>query len=284
MTAPTAAMRPTATPAAEPRARFRDLVAAEWLKLWSLRSTPWSLLISGLAIIAFNVGITYNTHHYWHQQHVSPAQFITQGLPLLDAFTTNASFILMIAAGTIGSLVITSEYRTGLIRTTLAAVPARRSVMAAKTAVLTVVMTVFGALVAAISFGGTQAILAGLHAGVSVSYPGALRVVVASALLAPLSALVGVALGAVLRNSAAAAVSTVTLLVILPIVVRDSRHWSALLAHALPFPAWLRLTTVPYPPSGTHFPWTVAGAWTVYAAWALLSSLVAVAVMYRRDQ
>lgn len=283
MTAPTGTT-PAATPAAEPRARFRDLLAAEWLKLWSLRSTPWSLLFSGLAIIAFNVGAAYNQHHYWPEQHMSPAGFIGQGLPLLDAFTTNAGLIGMIAAGTIGSLVITGEYRTGLIRITFAAVPARRSVMAAKAAVLTAVMTAFGALVAALSFLLTQAILAGVHAGVSISYPGALRVVAASALLFPLSALVGAAFGAVVRHSAAAAVGTVMLLLVLPLVVSANRHWSALLAHAQPFPAWLRLVTVPYPPDGTRFPWTIAGAWTVFAIWALLAPVITGAVVHRRDQ
>jgi hypothetical protein len=284
MTAPTAATTIPARPAAEPRARFRDLLAAEWLRLWSLRSTAGSLLLSGLAVIALNAGAAYDHRHYWHEQHLAPAEFIAKGLPLLDAFTTNAGIIMMIAAGTIGSLVITGEYRTGLIRTTFAAVPARRSVMAAKTAVLTAVMTAFGALVAAISFGVTQAILAGLHAGVSIGYPGALRVVVASALLAPLSALVGAALGAVLRHSAAAAISTVMILLVLPLVVSGNRHWSALLAHALPYPAWLRLVAVPYSPAGTLFPWTAAGAWTVFAVWALLAPVVAVAGVQRRDQ
>jgi ABC-2 type transport system permease protein len=283
MTAPTGTTS-AVTLAAEPRARFRDLLAAEWLKLWSLRSTPWSLLISGLAVIAFNVGAAYEHHHYWHQQHTSAAAFIAHGVPLLDAFTTNAGIIMMIVAGTTGSLVITSEYRTGLIRTTFAAVPARRPVMAAKTAVLAAVMTAFGAAVAAISFFATQAILAGLHAGVSISYPGALRVATASALLAPLSALVGAAFGAVIRHSAAAAIATVAFLQVLPLIVSDRQHWPTLLAHALPYPAWMRLVTVPYPPAGTHLPWTTAGAWTVFAAWAVLAPLIAVAAVYRRDQ
>jgi ABC-2 type transport system permease protein len=191
---------------------------------------------------------------------------------------------MMIAAGTIGSLVITSEYRTGLIRTTFAAVPARRPVMAAKMAVLASVMTAFGALAAMISFLVTQAILAGMHAGVSISYPGALRVVVASAVLAPLSALAGAAFGAVVRHSAAAAIGTVILLFVLPLAVSANQHWPALLAHAQPFPAWMRLVTVPYPPAGTRFPWTIAGAWTVFAVWAVLAPLVAVAVVNRRDQ
>ena len=130
----------------------------------------------------------------------------------------------------------------------------------------------------------TQGILAGVHAGVSISYPGALRLVAASALLAPLSALAGAALGAILRHSAAAAVGTVLLLLVLPLLLSSNRHWSALLAHTQPFPAWLRLTTVPYPQAGTHFPWTAGGAWTVYGAWAVLSSAVAVAAVHRRDQ
>jgi ABC-2 type transport system permease protein len=284
MTAPAGTTTPADTPAAEPRARFRDLLAAEWLKLWSLRSTPWSLLVSGLAVIAVNVGAAYDHCRYWHEQHLSPAEFIAKGLPLLDAFTTNAGLIMMIAAGAIGSLVITGEYRTGLIHTTFAAVPARRPVMAAKTAVLTTVMTAFGALAATVSFWVTQAILAGLHAGVSISYPGALRVLVASTLLAPLSALVGAAFGAAVRHSAAAAIGTVMLLLILPLTVSDSQHWSALLAHAQLFPAWLRLVAVPYPPDGTRFPWTVAGAWTVFAVWALLPFVIAVVAVHRRDQ
>jgi ABC-2 type transport system permease protein len=284
MTASAGTTAPAAAPATDPRARFRDLLAAEWLKLWSLRSTPWSLLISGLAVIALNVGAAYDHYRYWHQQHMSPAQFIAHGLPLLDAFTTNAGLVMMIAAGATGSLVITSEYRTGLIRTTFAAVPARRPVMGAKTAVLATAMTAFGAVVAAISFLVTQAILAGLHAGVSISYPGALRVVAASALLAPLSALAGAAFGAVVRHSAAAAIATVAFLLVLPLIFSDGQHWSALLAHAQPYPAWMRLVTVPYPPVGTRFPWTIAGAWTVFAAWAVLAPLTAVAAVYRRDQ
>jgi hypothetical protein len=104
----------------------------------------------------------------------------------------------------------------------------------------------------------------------------------ASALLAPLSALAGAELGAVLRQGAVAAIATV--LLVLPLVVSDGRHWSALLAHAQLLAAWTRLVTVPCPPAGTHFPWTVAGAWTVFAARALLTSVVIVAAVRRRDQ
>jgi hypothetical protein len=278
----------TATPApaetaTEPRARFRDLIAAEWLKFWTVRSTPWFLAVSALAVLALNAGTAYESYHYWHQNRVTPAGFIAQGIPLQEAFDTNAGVAMMILAGAIGALAITGEYSSGLIRTTFTAVPARRSVMAAKVCVITVVLTVFGAAVAAVSFGITQAILSGRHAGVSLSYPGALRVVVASALFAPLSALVGAAVGAIVRQSAAAVSASFVILLVLPLLIRDGSHLSAVIAHALPYDAWNRLVAVPYPPAGTAYPWTVTGAWIVFAVWAVVAAVLTVTTVQYHD-
>jgi ABC-2 type transport system permease protein len=163
-------------------------------------------------------------------------------------------------------------------------------VMAAKVGVIAVALTGLGAAVAGASFGLTQAILSGRHAGVSIGHPGALRVVVASALLAVLSALVGAALGAVIRRTAAAVVTSVVILQMLPIVVSDTRYWAAVIDHALPFEAWMRLVDVAYDPRSIAYghspahPWTIAGAWTVYALWALAAATITVASVHRRDQ
>jgi ABC-2 type transport system permease protein len=268
--------------ATEPRARFRDLIAAEWLKFWSLRSSPWGLLAGALAVLGLNGGQAWDHWRYWHQAGVSPARFIADGLPLQDAFTTNAGIVMMIAAAAIGTLAITGEYSTGLIRTTFAAVPARRSVLAAKVAVLTVIMTGFGAVVSAASFGVVQTILSGRHAEVTIAYPGALRIVVASALLAPLSALAGAAVGVVVRHSAAAVAASIVILQALPLLIHDGGHSSAIVAHALPFWAWNRLVAIPFD-SPSRFPWTLAGAWTVFAAWAFAAAMLAVAAARWRD-
>jgi hypothetical protein len=275
----------TATSAgtAEPAARFRDLLAAEWLKFRTLRTTPWSFLISALVVLGFSVGAAYEHYHYWHANHMTPADFIAHGLPLLDAFTTNAGIAMMVAASAIGTLAITGEYGTGLIRTTFTAVPARRSVMAAKLSVIAAVMTVFGAVVATASFGLTQAILSARHAGVSIGYPGALRVVAASALLAPVAALAGAAVGAIVRHSAAAVAGSFVILQVLPLIIRDGSHLPAVIAHTLPFEAWNRLVAVPYHPHATAYPWTVTGAWIVLAAWALAAVILAVTTVQRRD-
>jgi hypothetical protein len=274
-----------AHPTAEPPARFVDLAAAEWLKLWSLRSTGWSLLLAALAVLAFNAGKAWDNVRYWPEGEPGYAErFIADGIPLMHAFTADAGTVMMLAAGAFGALAVTGEYSTGLIRTTFAAVPARRSVMAAKVCVVATVMTVFGVLVAVTSFASTQAILATEGAGVSIDRPGAVRVIVASALLAPVSALVGTALGTLLRHGAGAVVGSVVILMLLPVVLDDGRHWSAVLAHAMPYEAWLRLVDVPYGGPGILHPWSAGGAWTVYAVWALASAAVAVTAVHRRDQ
>jgi hypothetical protein len=154
--------------------------------------------------------------------------------------------------------------------------------MAAKALVLAAVTTLFGALVAGASFALTQAILNGRDAGVSLGHPGAFRVVLASALLAPVCALTGLALGAVIRHTATTMIAAVGVLLVLPIVLTDGRYWSALAGHTLPYRAWLRLADAGNTP--TDFPWTNTGAWIVYAAWPLAATLLAVAIVHRRDQ
>ncbi|MEV8015464.1 ABC transporter permease [Streptomyces sp. NPDC086554] len=265
------------------RARFRDLIAAEWIKLWSLRSTTWVFVLSALSVLAFNVGTAYDTYRYWTERNADDkAAFVRDGIPLQEAFTSNGTLVFMLTVGAIGALPIVGEYGTGLIRTTFTAVPDRRSVMAAKVTVISAVTTAFGVLVAGASFAATQAILSGRDAGVPLSHPGALRAVVASALLAPVCALVGMALGAVVRHGAATMVTVFAVLLLLPGVVTDQRRWSAVLSHTLPLKAWDRLSQ----PGGPAdlYPWTTSGAWTVYAAWSLTAAAVAVTAVHRRDQ
>lgn len=267
----------------EPGARFHDLVAAEWIKLRSLRSTWIAYAATALAVIAFNAGTAYDTYNYWPARSAADrADYVRAGFPLQEAFTANAAMVMMLALGAIGAVAIIGEYSTGTIRTTFAAVPARRSVMAAKTVVVTAVTTLFGVIVACVSFGLTQAILHGRNAGISIGYPGALRVVVASALLAPVCAIAGMAIGSVIRHTSATMIASVVVILVLPLVLTDGRHWSAVAGHATLYQAWLRLVEVGSPQ--TDFPWTTGGAWTVYAVWALTAAILAVTSAQRRDQ
>ncbi len=131
-------------------------------------------------------------------------------------------------------------------------------------------MTVYGAFTAGASFVLTQAVLDGRGQGVSIGHPGALRVVVASALLAPVCALAGLGLGALIRHSATTTVFNVFVLLFLPTFVTDRYHWTACVRNALPFNAWYRLVDVEY----GHQPFTltpryqttVTGGWIVFGA------------------
>jgi ABC-2 type transport system permease protein len=273
--------------AADPSARFIDLIGAEWMKLWSLRSTFWVLLLTALGVVAANVNAAYADYRNFPDYDAITQATFAPGWAAWDAFTSIAATLVILAMSSIGAISIVGEYSTGMNRTTFAAVPARGSVIAAKIVVMGFVTTVFGALVASLSFWVTQAILAGRHAGISIGEPGALRLVAGSAALAPLSALIGMALGALIRTTAATIITVTLGLVILPMAMNDDKYWAAMLAHTMPRVAWGRLTELE-PGSGpytvSHYPWTAGGAWTVYAVWAATSILVAIISVQRRDQ
>jgi ABC-2 type transport system permease protein len=271
-------MTTTAIPLIRPR--FHHLLTAEWLKLRSLRSTPLALAISALAVIGANVGsaVTDHTHFSTPQQR---ANFL--GEALFDAFTNVASQFVMLAAGSIGAIMIVSEFSTGQIRTTFAAIPHRRAVMAAKVVVLGAVMCCYGLVVSVVSFAAVAAILAGRGADVlSITDPHAQQVIVASTLFPPVCALVGLGIGSVLRHSASSIVGTVVVLMLLPLLFTGSSPVSTAVERFLPHTAWYYLSAEQFVPMHGGVP-TEAGAWTVYAVWAVVAATIAIFATDRRD-
>ncbi|WP_406865193.1 ABC transporter permease subunit [Streptomyces sp. HUAS MG47] len=291
----------TARTVAEPRTyvtalaspdRFHHLLIAEWIKLWSLRSTYWVLGIGPLAVIGINVNSALsNADRLAHQPELPPAP--PPGLPerpqllfdpLASAFVDPAWQLLMVIAGSVGALAVFGEYTSGLIRTTFAAVPARRAVTTAKLTVMAAVMLVLGTVTAGTSFGATQVILQDHH-GMSIGDPGALRAVAASALLAPLCALVGMALGALIRHAAGTVVAVVGVLLLLPtLFMGETYRWVKEIGNAMPLTAWRALVQNPgrgY--SVDKYPVSVTEGWIVFGTWSLVAAAVAVAVAHRRD-
>ncbi|GIF48252.1 ABC-type transport system involved in multi-copper enzyme maturation permease subunit [Asanoa ferruginea] len=221
--------------------RFHHLLAAEWIKLRSLRSTPWALLVSALTIVGLNVSAAVADYTRFPSYPASVrADFLSSAL--FDAFTDVASQVVMLAAGSIGAIMIVSEFSTGLIRTTFTAVPHRRAVLAAKVVVLSAVMTGYGLIVSSSSFGAVQIILAGRGADVPISNPHAMRVIAASTLFTPVCALVGLAIGSVIRHSASSIVGTVVVLMLLPVLFTSRDPVFAAIERALPHSAWYHLS------------------------------------------
>lgn len=273
---------PVRASAVVPRARFRDLLAAEWIKFWSLRSTWGSLGLILLAMVGFSIYASLADYRNWPSYTAERRALVN---PFWDAFPDEAQMFVVLAGGSIGVIAIGGEFATGLIRTTFAAVPARRAVIAAKVIVVTGVMTVLGAVGASAAFAVSQAILSGRYGAVEIGDPGVLRAIAASALLTPLCTLVGLALGALIRHTAPAIVTAATVLLLLPTMVDEDQRWTALLRHAMPMPAWQRLIETTPPPAWgmVPHPATVTGAWTTYAAWATVTALIAILASHHRD-
>ncbi|NGO78089.1 ABC transporter permease subunit [Streptomyces sp. YC504] len=270
-------------------ARFRHLLIAEWIKLWSLRSTYWVLSTGALTVIGINANSAQSNADRLSrmpEQPPAPPPGATED-PLMafdalhTAFLDPAWQIFMVVACSVGAIAVFGEYTSGLIRTTLTAVPDRRAVVLAKAAVVTGVMTVLGAVVATATLLVTQFLLRD-HGGVSLAYSDALRAVAGSALLAPLCALVGMAIGAVVRHAAGAIVGAILTLLLLPVLFQgETYRWVAEIGNAMPLSAWETL-------AGNHwgegkYSVTVTEAWAVYAAWAACAVLVAVEAVRRSE-
>ncbi|MFJ9032057.1 ABC transporter permease [Streptomyces sp. NPDC102274] len=269
-------------PVAEPPARFGDLLASEWIKMRSLRSTPWTITL----IVLFVIGsaATAALADYDNVAGSGPSTRQPPDFLPFDAYPPAGYMTLMLVAGSIGAITAVSEYSSGLIRTTTVAVPARASVVAAKAVVTAALWTTVGTVISTGSFLVSQAILNGHHAGVPVTHPGVFRALVASALLAPVCALIGLGLGVLIRHSAATMVTSAFTLLMLPTLFSRSERWSADINHAMPVTAWKRLVqNWPPDPESLAYTATVPGSWTVYALWPLIAVALAVVVVRHRD-
>lgn len=270
----------------EPRARFRDLLASEWTKLWSLRSIRWALLTTVLAILAMSANAARSDVSNWPNY---PADTRAHFVPLWsmgDAFPNNSSFILALAAGSIGAIAIVGEYSSGMIRTTFAAVPARRAVLGAKVVVLTALMLAAGLVMAFGSFWISQAILSSQHIGISIGQPNALRCILADAVFPAVCALIGLGLGALIRHSATTMVMVTVVLLLLPTLLNSNLHqWVIDLHNATPVAAWQRLVFVLGPDMlgdpGYHP--TLTGSVVAFLLWPLAAVLLPVLTVRHRD-
>ena len=201
-------------------ARARDVLASEWIKLRSVRSTYLTLLFAAAAAVGIGYLVAHAKATHWATM---PAAARAAFDPVSDSFTGLG--LAQLAFGALGVLVISSEYTTGLIRTTVAAVPRRRAVLAAKAAVVGAVTLLAGELIAVATFLAGQQALSAQHLNVTLAHPGALRGVLAAGLYLAVMAWVGLGLGAVIRHTAGAITAMVGVVFLLPTVI-----------HALPAP------------------------------------------------
>jgi len=197
---------------------FADSLRFEWTKLRTVRSTLWTLLAAFLSMLGIAILVSEITVHQWAS--TAPADRL-----LFNPIETSTSgaFFAQLAMGVLGVLAITTEYGTGTIRSSFAAVPQRGTLLAAKAAVLFAVTLVVAISTSFLSFFTTQAILgsySGADLAAAITDPGALRTVIGAGLFLALMGLFGCAVGAVLRRSAGAITALFGLTFLLPVLIQ----------------------------------------------------------------
>ncbi|HTW11539.1 MAG TPA: ABC transporter permease [Solirubrobacteraceae bacterium] len=188
-----------------------NVLRSEWTKLWSLRSTRWSLLVACLAMAGLGPLIAALTMSRWN--HMSLAQRLT-----IDPIDRGLGgwHIAQLAIGVLGVLVISGEYASGQIRSSLLAVPRRLPVLWAKLIVFSGVTFVLMLITAVISFYGSQAIFAEHHINQSLGSPHALRTLIGTVLFMTATGVFCAALGTILRATAGGISTFVGVLFVLP--------------------------------------------------------------------
>jgi hypothetical protein len=126
------------------------------------------------------------------------------------------TFFAQLAIGVLGVLLITGEYSTGMIRSSLTVVPRRLPMLWGKLTVFAGAVFVATLIASFASFFVGQALLRGQHLEASLSDPGALRAVFGAALYLTVAGMTALALGALLRNTAAAITTFVAVYFVIP--------------------------------------------------------------------
>ena len=182
-----------------------DLLRSEWEKLRSIRTTFWSLIITVVAMVG--IGAIVAAVHTGTRS--------GRGFDALSGTFTGV-LLAQLAIGVLGVLTVTSEYSTGMIRSTFIAAPQRRAVIVAKAGVVGLVTFVVGTVASFASFFVSAAILSSHGTHLSLGSPGALRSVIGVGLFLGILAVLAVGLGTIIRSSAGGIAALVGLLLVLP--------------------------------------------------------------------
>jgi ABC-2 type transport system permease protein len=193
------------------RVTLPRLIHSEWTKLWSLRSTRWSLFLAFLSQAGLGPLIALIEMSRW--SHLSFQDRLT--INPID-HSLGGWHLAQLAIAILAVMTITGEYHTGMIRSSLLAAPKRLPVLWAKLIVFCSVTLVLMLIAAFIGFLGGQAIFTEHHVNVALSAPHALRTVVGAALFTTMTGALCIALGTIVRRTAGGIALFVGVFFVLP--------------------------------------------------------------------
>lgn len=271
---------PAASAPAPGRVTWFGTLRSEFIKFFSLRSTWWVLAIGIVLFVLFQWATVWGITDTVNQP----------GIPPID--DVPAVYLLVLVAGLIsttsailGVLTVTSEYSTGMIRSTLAAQPGRIKVLLAKVVLITVAIAVQTVIAFLITWAvTTRYVVDAFGAPMSLTDGTTLKVLGLFVLYTVVCGLLGIGLGATLRSTAGAVSAVLVLLMLVPIVLQLLPwEWVATVRDLLPS----NLATSYLSPESGMLGTTKAFSDGVGAllsvAWAAVLLAVGGTVMVRRD-
>jgi ABC-2 type transport system permease protein len=249
----------------------RRAIASEWIKWKTLRST-WAVLgLAILGMVVFGLIVAYNTRH------LTPN---LQANDIAPSATLQGMYLAQLLIGALGVLFVSGEYSTGMIRSTLAAVPKRIPVLWAKLVVFVAVVGASMIVISFVAFLSAQGVLSHYRTGFSLSDPGVLRVVLGTGIYLTLIGVIGALLAWIVRSTPGSLVAYVGVVLVLPVLFGNALgNWGKNVGKFLPGSAGMRFAES-VPDGYTLTPW-----WglAVLVGWVLLGLVVAVVLLRRRD-
>ena len=278
MAAQTIARGPGSTLPALPEARGRaglgGTLASEWTKIRSVRSTMWSLLLT--VVIVVGLGALLN---WANSTHTDETAAVLAHRDLVQR-TLGAIILGQLVMVVFGAMAVTTEYSTGMIRTSLSAQPRRMQVFWAKLAVVSVVSLVVGEVVSFATFLISANFWHNKGVSLSLSDHDALQAVIGGGLYLAGTALLAFGFGALLRHTAGTIVAGVFLVFVVDIL-EDAmpQNWQDHVDKWLPPNAGGEVWAT------QHVVGTDLGAWTGFLVFMLyaVGAIILGAIRFKRS-
>ena len=212
--APAAA--PTAFPPATHHVGFGHLMMSEWTKIRSVRSTVWTLLLFVVITVGFTALFTWLTESHWTGPHAAARDATVAANPV--GFILGAGIGLgQLTICVLGVLVMTTEYSTGVIRSSLLAVPKRLPMLAAKVVVFAILIGIIAEIIAFTCFFLGSSIMHS-KVPVAISDQNVLRAVLGAGLYLAVLGLFALSVGLLIRHTAAGITTVIGIVLVLPIL------------------------------------------------------------------
>jgi ABC-2 type transport system permease protein len=272
----TASVEESLTPLRSGHYGFGGVLASEWTKLLSVRSTVWTLLVTALAGIGIGAIVTSAQAARWSGR--SLAAQLT-----FDPTRSSLAGLLLaqLAIGVLGVLIISAEYSTGTIRATFSAVPRRPLVFVAKIALFGLVALAVGEVVSFAAFSIGQRILSGKTPTASLADPTVVRAVLSGGLYLAALGLFALGIATIIPHTAPALSTIVGVLFIHPNIADVlPTSLSSDIGRFLPADIGAVMLSGHYHGSDPFGPWTSFVLLSGYAAVALVVGAV---LLVRRD-